>query len=56
MITSRLLAGTLTLALYTLLAPVGILVPCCGKSKSHREVPIGPAWISRSPLVWSALG
>lgn len=54
--TPRLLADTLTLALYNLLIPVDIFVPCCEKSTSHRDVQSGPAWISRSPLVWSALG
>lgn len=52
----RLLVDTLTLALYNLLILVGIFVPFCGKSISHRDVQSGPAWISRSLLVWSALG
>lgn len=52
----RLLVDTLTLALYNLLILVGIFVPFCGKSTSYRDVQSGPAWISRSLLVWSALG
>lgn len=52
----RLLVDTLTLALYNLLILVGIFVPFCGKSILYGDVQSGPAWISRSLLVWSALG
>ena len=54
--TPRLLSDTLALAIHNLLIPAGIFVPFCEKSTSYRDVQSDPAWISRSPLVWSALG